>query len=602
MKRECALYRYLLIPLLTLLGIVTASANDGSYYVSGGTLVPVHETDISIAKEVLTITIGNDQYATVDVYYEFFNPNAAKTITMAFEASSPSDTLTGFNRNGVHPFISDFTVTMNGVSIPYDNAVVASNSELKRSEDSTPAYAYFFTAPFKNGKNTVHHTYNFHMYDDTYFGTTVSYWLTPALRWAGGRIGDFTLRIKAESPGTEICMEDSLFMKKPWKTGPGQFAVSTVNHNCKNAMLDFDAMQFEYYGEEHRLFARLHPDNAIEWHTKDFVPDRNIDIWAGTFERPNIFNFSMGQVVVDDSDGSAYIYLGEDDNRYLVAAAQDFDWIDKSSAHVEAYNEETKEHEYVDLGLSVMWATCNVGAKKPEEYGDYYAWGEIYTKDNYVLDRYYKRAPLDVAWMKWGSNWRMPSKQEFQELLDKCKWDMTERNGVSGFQITGPSGNSIFLPTAGMKLDTRLLYSGSSAYYWTGNVAPDNPRVSSPLAWNLCNTSEGIHLVTLAREVGRSVRPVCSPGPTVPVRGIRLRQNECTMAVGSKSNFKPAVYPVNATSVDISWSTSNTDIATVDSNGTVTALSAGEFILTATCGAFKAERKVSVADQSEWHR
>lgn len=119
-------------------------------------------------------------------------------------------------------------------------------------------------------------------------------------------------------------------------------------------------------------------------------------------------------------------------------------------------------HEAVDLGLSVKWATCNVGASSPEQYGAYFAWGEVepksdYSKENY---RYYNNdtkeyiyigddisgTEYDAAYVEWGDGWRMPTKEEVLELHNKCSWQRCVVNGVSGQMITGTNGNSIFIP------------------------------------------------------------------------------------------------------------------------------------------------------------
>lgn len=129
-------------------------------------------------------------------------------------------------------------------------------------------------------------------------------------------------------------------------------------------------------------------------------------------------------------------------------------------------------HEAVDLGLSVKWASCNVGANKPEEYGSYYAWGEtserLYTTraqyayydsktDTYTnIGSNISGTGYDVARAKWGGNWRMPTRAEMEELVNKCTWTWTTHNGVKGQLVTGPNGNSIFLPDAGDRLDELL--------------------------------------------------------------------------------------------------------------------------------------------------
>lgn len=143
-------------------------------------------------------------------------------------------------------------------------------------------------------------------------------------------------------------------------------------------------------------------------------------------------------------------------------------------------------HEYVDLGLSVKWATCNIGANSPEEYGLFFAWGETtgytaetheFTRDNYMWynDATYNTSifnnntlssSYDAAYVNWGTSWRMPTRTEFEQLLNKCTWTNTMQNGVSGFLVKGPNGNSIFLPEGGRHKQT-LEYEGTCGDYWT---------------------------------------------------------------------------------------------------------------------------------------
>ena|GEM_PF-1771872 len=147
----------------------------------------------------------------------------------------------------------------------------------------------------------------------------------------------------------------------------------------------------------------------------------------------------------------------------------------------------------VDLGLSVKWACCNVGVDVPEGYGGYYAWGETEEKSDYGWDTYkyyidtngdgYKDTwqnigsnisgtSYDVARMKWGGGWRMPTRDEIKELCEKCSWEWTSVNGVYGQKVTGPNGNSIFLPAAGCRLGTSLR-AGSGGDYWSGTLGED---------------------------------------------------------------------------------------------------------------------------------
>ena len=137
-------------------------------------------------------------------------------------------------------------------------------------------------------------------------------------------------------------------------------------------------------------------------------------------------------------------------------------------------------HEYVDLGLSVKWATCNVGAVKPENYGNYYAWGETTTKEFYSsansttygkeMNDISGNAQYDAATANWGGDWRMPTQTEIEELINNCTWNRTTQNSVKGYKVTSKTnGNYIFLPNAGY-FNNSTHYNGSSSdycYYWS---------------------------------------------------------------------------------------------------------------------------------------
>ena len=160
------------------------------------------------------------------------------------------------------------------------------------------------------------------------------------------------------------------------------------------------------------------------------------------------------------------------------------------------------EHEYVDLGLpsGTLWATCNVGASAPEEYGDYFAWGEIVPKEyygwdtyiwcngtwnsmtKYCIDSYFgtidnmtELDPADdAAYMNWGPSWCMPSREQCQELKDNCTWQKTNSNGVDGQLVIGPNGNSLFLPAAGDRWGSSFYGTGSDCYYWSRSLDISN--------------------------------------------------------------------------------------------------------------------------------
>lgn len=175
----------------------------------------------------------------------------------------------------------------------------------------------------------------------------------------------------------------------------------------------------------------------------------------------------------------------------------------------------------VDLGLSVKWASCNVGASSPEEYGGYYAWGETEEKSDYYWGtyKYYNSNTMgcinigsnisgtqyDVATVKWGNGWRMPTKEEFEELQTKCTWVAYTYNDVVGCKVTGPNGNSIFLPCAGCRYGTSLNLAGNFGVYWSGSLH----EYYSDLAWYLDVYDSGYRYVDSDdRNGGASVRPV----------------------------------------------------------------------------------------------
>lgn len=151
----------------------------------------------------------------------------------------------------------------------------------------------------------------------------------------------------------------------------------------------------------------------------------------------------------------------------------------------------TNDSRAVDLGLSVKWASCNIGASSSEEFGDYFAWGEIeaFQVGTYKFNNGYDGTVLkssdDVATVKWGANWHVPSVDEMNELITKCTWTSTVVKEVFGYMITGTNGNSIFIPTAGG------LYSDGSpstvgekgyGYYWTNELL--DARTANILKFN----------------------------------------------------------------------------------------------------------------------
>ena len=179
----------------------------------------------------------------------------------------------------------------------------------------------------------------------------------------------------------------------------------------------------------------------------------------------------------------------------------------------------------VDLGLSVKWASCNVGATQPWEYGGYYAWGETEEKSEYT-DRSYIHyddkvnyithlgtniagTQYDVATVKWGGTWRMPTEIELIELVNNCTWTWTAINGVSGYRVTGPNGNSIFLPAAGYIDGTEVYEQSSCGYYWSGALYSINNYFFGNAYILIYSGSDYYSHSSMERNTGLSVRPVC---------------------------------------------------------------------------------------------
>ena len=268
-------------------------ANDGVYLVNGNHLFPLNETDISIEKEVLTISIGDDGFATVDVRYVFFNKANDKMVMMGFEADAPYNDMATITKDFHHPYINNFTVVMNGQTLPFDNALVAVDQgdtdfkplDLNRwketkdedfaqsdrlydaEQDSiiTFAYAYYFKANFKKGRNEVHHTYRYRMSYGVGRTFEVPYWLRPAMRWANHQIDDFTFRIKAENTSKHFCFADSLFAAAPFTIAEGQGKIRTTQH--------YDTKMVE-------VSLR---NGTLEWHATRFKPVDNLTIYSADF-------------------------------------------------------------------------------------------------------------------------------------------------------------------------------------------------------------------------------------------------------------------------------------------------------------------------------
>ncbi len=173
-------------------------------------------------------------------------------------------------------------------------------------------------------------------------------------------------------------------------------------------------------------------------------------------------------------------------------------------------------YEWVDLGLNVKWATHNIGATTPEEYGSYFSWGESEAKEDFTpkasttmedVAEYSGDATYDAATANWKGSWRTPTKTEIEELISNCTWEYLRQNEVSGFKITGPNGNSVFLPAAGYSGGTTVDAKGVSGCYWCSTPADNDSYHLNGYYFQL-NQSAGPKTASGLRKWGLTIRPV----------------------------------------------------------------------------------------------
>lgn len=263
---------------------------------------------------------------------------------------------------------------------------------------------------------------------------------------------------------------------------------------------------------------------------------------------------------------------------------------------------------YIDLGLPsrTLWASKNVGAKSPYDVGLYFAWAETdgtksqYTEETY---KYYSNGEYtkynstdkltklesgdDAATANWGENWVTPTYSQIKELVDNCTWVyegeyVVNYNGNKtyhqpGYRVTGPNGNKIFIPECGVQGSS---YQGQDdSGYWTSTIS--SSTVSGARMLSFSNSGTGASYSKYGyREWGRPIRPVYAI-PNISVSGITLSKSSLQMTDGEVATIVATVSPSNAFNKEVRWSSSNTEVATVE-DGVITAKNAGEAVITAT--------------------
>lgn len=301
--------------LLLCLMAATSLANDAAFLASGNHLIPIHESQVRVQKEILKLNFVNGR-VLIDVYYEFFNPGNDKDILVGFEAAPPYPfSLDDIKPNRHHPNIFDFSVVMNGTRLPYDVAMVplsyydespnspdpfylkdgAINALSQHQIDSTIQnyeyitddspffYVYHFNAHFKKGLNIVRHTYSYIPSSSVEYSHTITYILTAANRWANKQIDDFTLEIDMGECQSFAITPTFFKNVRDWQ----------IRGKCRTSSIqvysfDGDKIYAPYFHMQ---------KGSLRFKAKNFHPDGELDI---NVPIQHLFFSSSAAEIVDD--------------------------------------------------------------------------------------------------------------------------------------------------------------------------------------------------------------------------------------------------------------------------------------------------------------
>lgn len=292
-----------------------------------------------------------------------------------------------------------------------------------------------------------------------------------------------------------------------------------------------------------RGMSYLNLQGLIHYHSK--IKDCINEIKDSITDIPEVQMYTAGENITIENNVISAVVPEVDLSGYATEAYVDQEIANIDIPSLDGYATEQwvddiyQKKLYVDLGLpsGLLWATMNVGATKPEEYGDYFAWGETSTKSIYksstykwcngtetTLTKYNTSSSTgtvdnktqlafsdDAAFKNWGGSWRMPTDAEWTELREQCTWIWTTESGVYGYKvISKTNSNSIFLSAAGYYYDSSL-FSANDGYYWSSSLSTDYPGY----AWNVNFNSSNVYRSSNYRYCGQSVRPVCEPTPNL---------------------------------------------------------------------------------------
>lgn len=262
--------RILWIIIANIIAMSYAKANDGMFRINGNELVPIHNTDIKVSKEVLSIKKISEKQVAVSVYYEFDNPGDRQTVNVGFEARPPDeeevplndDTFKKVPANAPHPFMHNFTVSMNGKILSFTNHV-----EYYEEYGSAKMYVYLFNADFITGKNIIRHSYVCDFSESVSSFYEFSYVLDAAKRWAGGKIGDFTLIVDMGNFASFAIPETFFDDISDW----------TMVGNGK--IIDFkkNPQDKKNYSPDSLMKCYIR-QGMVVFHKKEFIPEKNLNI------------------------------------------------------------------------------------------------------------------------------------------------------------------------------------------------------------------------------------------------------------------------------------------------------------------------------------
>ena len=367
-----------------------------------------------------------------------------------------------------------------------------------------------------------------------------------------------------------------------------------------------------------------------------FVPDPSslsnsismaLTNYSGTEGEDAVFYMMMPPVDLSSSTLRVILSTSEGDTSYSIeskniVASRLYEFTGKrisgsADGTVDPWGSD--EEDYVDLGLSVKWATCNLGASAPEGYGLYYQWGDtqgygsdtsdgkyFYWKDDNgnvtykwcngsqdTMTKYNTKSSYghvvdnktvldledDAAHVALGGKWRMPTDDEWTELIDNCTWTWTTEYGINGYRVTskktGFTDKSIFLPAAGYRHGGNLDDVGSDGDYWSSSLSGYMFG-----AYGVIFYSSGVYRNFNYRSFGQPIRPVY--GDIVHVSSVSLNKTSLSLTEGDSETLIATVNPGNAAEKSVTWTSSVPGVVTVDATGKVTATKAGTATITVT--------------------